>query len=83
MYLEGRGTASLFISLNFYLREECRMSEQDVVRLEEQVKTLFSTCARLEDCIVAINNKLSSWIPPWTAGLIAILTAMVGYFAKN
>lgn len=59
------------------------MPDEDVIRLEEQVKTLFTNQEKLEKAISEINKKLTSWLPLWATALIGLLFALLGYYVKN
>lgn len=65
------------------------MSENDVARLQEQVKTLFNEVGELKTSIEKVEGKidrirddLSKRLPAWATALIALLTALVGWLAK-
>ena len=67
------------------------MSDQEVARLEEQVKTLFlnmsdlkvnfqnDVCEIKED-VKDIRNNFANRLPNWASILISILTTLLGYF---
>lgn len=64
------------------------MSEQDVVRIKEQIVTLFKADERMDKCIEKLSNdiqeikeRLANRLPNWATALIAVLTAAVGWFA--
>ncbi len=58
------------------------MTEQAVVRLQEQVKTLFGDMDELKTDIKTIKDDLTKRPPVWATALIALLTAAVGWLAK-
>jgi peptidoglycan hydrolase CwlO-like protein len=66
------------------------MADEDVVRLQEQMKTLFGDfkeikgeIAQLKEEIQALREKFSQRPPVWATALISVLTAAVAWFAKG
>lgn len=56
------------------------MAEQEVARLQEQIKTLFSDVTELKSDLKDIKTQLANRLPNWATVLIATLTASVGWF---
>ena len=54
------------------------MSETDVTRLQEQVKTLFGDVGELKTAVKELKEEFANRLPNWATALIAILTAMLG-----
>ncbi len=57
------------------------MADQEVARLQEQIKTLFNDVTELKNDMKEIKDQLTNRLPNWATVLIAILTASVGWFA--
>lgn len=60
----------------------------EIVRLQEQVKTLFSNQKDLKEMFEGVINKLDEMqksfqnrLPPWATAVISILTAACGWLA--
>ena len=80
--------------LNYFYREgRWDLSDLEVTRLEEQVKTLFAGQARIEKSledfktdiykeIKELKEQFANRLPLWTTALISLLTAAVVWFAK-
>lgn len=58
------------------------MSEQDVVRLQEQIKTLFSDVDELKSDVKEIKNQLANRLPLWATALISFLTGTIGWLIR-
>lgn len=58
------------------------MGNEDVARLQEQIKTLFGDMAELKDDMKKIKGDLSKRLPVWATALISLLTAAVGWLAR-
>ena len=65
------------------------MSDSDeIIRLQEQVKTLFTNQKDLRDMFEGVITKLDEMqksfqnrLPPWATLLISVLTAACGWLA--
>ena len=57
------------------------LADQEVARLQEQIKTLFNDVTELKNDMKEIKDQLTNRLPNWATVLIAILTASVGWFA--
>lgn len=57
------------------------MSQEDVARLQEQIKTLFNEVGELKTDVKELKEQLLNRLPPWATLAIASLTAAVGWFA--
>lgn len=55
------------------------MSEKDVARLQEQIKTLFNDVDELKSDIKEIKNQLANRLPLWATAVISLLTGAVGW----
>lgn len=54
------------------------MSQDEVLTLKEQVKTLFHSVAELKADVKEIKEELANRLPTWATMIIAILTALLG-----
>ena len=55
------------------------MSEQEVARLQEQIKTLFSDVDELKTDIKEIKQQLANRLPLWATILMSLLTGIIGW----
>ena len=58
------------------------MSEQDVARLQEQIKTLFGDVEELKSDVKEIKNQLTNRLPLWATMLISALTGVIGWLIR-
>ncbi len=58
------------------------MSEQDVARLQEQIKTLFGDVEELKSDVKEIKNQLANRLPLWATMLISALTGVIGWLIR-
>lgn len=58
------------------------MSEQDIARLQEQIKTLFSDVDELKTDIKEIKQQLANRLPLWATMLISSLTGVIGWLIR-
>jgi hypothetical protein len=58
------------------------MSEQDVARLQEQIKTLFGDVEELKSDVKEIKNQLANRLPLWATVLISFLTGTIGWLIR-
>ena len=58
------------------------MSEQDVARLQEQIKTLFGDVEELKSDVKEIKNQLANRLPLWATMLISALTGVIGWLLR-
>jgi len=58
------------------------VSEQDIARLQEQIKTLFSDVDELKTDIKEIKQQLTSRLPLWATTLISVLTGVIGWLIR-
>jgi len=56
--------------------------DNEITRLQEQIKTLFGDVAELKEDMKKIKDDLSKRLPTWATALIALLTASIGWLAK-
>ncbi len=54
------------------------MTDNEVARLQEQIKTLFGDVGELKCDIKEIKYQLASRLPLWATLLISILTGSIG-----
>lgn len=54
------------------------MTDNEVARLQEQIKTLFGDVSELKCDIKEIKNQLANRLPLWATLLISILTGSIG-----
>ena len=55
------------------------MSEQEVARLQEQIKNLFSDVDELKTDIKEIKQQLANRLPLWATILMSLLTGVIGW----
>jgi len=58
------------------------MSEQDVARLQEQIKTLFNDVDEVKTDIKEIKHQLANRLPLWATVLISVLTGTIGWLIR-
>jgi TolA-binding protein len=58
------------------------VSEQDVARLQEQIKTLFGDVEELKSDVKEIKNQLANRLPLWATMLISALTGVIGWLLR-
>ena len=58
------------------------MSEQDIARLQEQIKTLFSDVDELKADVKEIKQQLANRLPLWATALISVLTGVIGWLIR-
>jgi len=58
------------------------MSEQDVARLQEQIKNLFSDVDELKTDVKEIKNQLANRLPLWATILMSLLTGAIGWLIR-
>ena len=58
------------------------MSEQEVARLQEQIKTLFSDVDELKTDVKEIKQQLANRLPLWATMLISALTGVIGWLIR-
>ena len=58
------------------------MSEQEVARLQEQIKTLFGDVEELKSDVKEIKNQLANRLPLWATMLISALTGVIGWLLR-
>ena len=54
------------------------MSEQEVARLQEQIRTLFGDVEELKSDVKEIKNQLANRLPLWATILMSLLTGAIG-----
>ena len=55
------------------------LSENDIARLQEQIKTLFNDVTELRTDIKEIKQQLANRLPLWATTLISTLTLAIGW----
>lgn len=58
------------------------MSEQDIARLQEQIKTLYSDVDELKSDVKEIKQQLTNRLPLWATMLISFLTGTIGWLIR-
>ncbi len=58
------------------------MSEQEVARLQEQIKTLFGDVNELKEDVKEIKQQLANRLPLWATMLISVLTGVIGWLLR-
>lgn len=59
------------------------MSNEEVARLEEQVKTLFNNFDELKKDVKELKEQFANRLPIWATILISLLTAVCGWLIKH
>lgn len=54
------------------------MSDQEVARLQEQIKTLFGDVTELKEDVKEIKEQLANRLPLWVTIFISFLTGVIG-----
>jgi len=58
------------------------MSEQEIARLQEQIKTLFGDVNELKEDVKEIKQQLTNRLPLWATMLISVLTGVIGWLIR-
>ena len=58
------------------------MAEQDITRLQEQIKTLFGDVNELKEDVKEIKQQLANRLPLWATMLISVLTGVIGWLIR-
>ena len=58
------------------------MAEQDIARLQEQIKTLFGDVNELKEDVKEIKQQLANRLPLWATMLISVLTGIIGWLIR-
>ena len=58
------------------------MSEQELARLQEQIKTLFGNVDELKTDVKEIKQQLTNRLPLWATVLISFLTGTIGWLIR-
>lgn len=58
------------------------MSEQELTRLQEQIKTLFGDVDELKTDVKEIKHQLANRLPLWATVLISALTGTIGWLIR-
>jgi len=58
------------------------MSEQELTRLQEQIKTLFGDVEELKTDVKEIKHQLANRLPLWATVLISVLTGTIGWLLR-
>jgi len=58
------------------------VSEQDIARLQEQIKTLFGDVDELKTDVKEIKQQLANRLPLWATMLISVLTGVIGWLIR-
>jgi len=58
------------------------MPEQEVARLQEQIKTLFGDVNELKEDVKEIKQQLANRLPLWATMLISVLTGVIGWLIR-
>jgi len=58
------------------------VSEQDIARLQEQIKTLFGDVNELKEDVKEIKQQLANRLPLWATMLISVLTGIIGWLIR-
>ena len=58
------------------------MSEQELDRLQEQIKTLFGDVDELKTDVKEIKQQLANRLPLWATMFISALTGIIGWLIR-
>jgi len=58
------------------------MSVEEVARLQEQIRTLFSDMGELKEDVKEIKQQLANRLPLWATVLISVLTGAIGWLLR-
>ena len=58
------------------------MSAEEVARLQEQIRTLFSDVGELKEDVKEIKQQLANRLPLWATVLISVLTGVIGWLLR-
>jgi len=58
------------------------VSEQDIARLQEQIKTLFGDVNELKEDVKEIKQQLANRLPLWATILMSLLTGAIGWLIR-
>ena len=59
------------------------LSDEMIVRLQEQIKTLFGDVSELKVDIKEIKDQLANRLPLWATVLISFLTCVIGWICAK
>jgi len=57
--------------------------DNEVTRLQEQIKTLFNDVGELKEDVKEIKNQLANRLPLWATVLISMLTGTIGWLLSG
>jgi len=58
------------------------VSEQDIARIQEQIKMIFSDVDELKEDVKEIKQQLANRLPLWATMLISVLTGVIGWLIR-
>ncbi len=58
------------------------MPENEVVRLQEQIKTIFNDVDELKTDVKEIKQQLANRLPLWATALMSLLTGVIGWLIR-
>lgn len=58
------------------------MSVEEMARLQEQIRTLFSDVGELKEDVKEIKQQLANRLPLWATVLISVLTGAIGWLLR-
>ena len=58
------------------------MSDQEIARLQEQIKTLFGDVNELKEDVKEIKSQIANRLPLWATILISVLTGVIGWLIR-
>jgi hypothetical protein len=58
------------------------VSEQELTRLQERIKTLFGDVEELKADVKEIKHQLANRLPLWATVLISALTGAIGWLIR-
>jgi hypoxanthine-guanine phosphoribosyltransferase len=59
------------------------LSDQDIARLQEQIKTLFGDLAEVKTDVKELKDQLANRLPAWATMAISVLTGLCGFLAAR
>ena len=66
-----------------YFGEGIALSNEEIARIEEQVKTLFNDVSELKEGVRCIKDQLASRLPLWATMFIGALTGLCGFLGAR
>ena len=79
----GSGYILKNLAASLILWEGMKLSNEDIARIEEQVKTLFNDVAELKEDVRCIKDQLANRLPVWATLAISALMGLCGFLGAK